>query len=147
MTSKAVPIARAIRAEGMTAKIEKGALVLEGGDTDRAKAMREAKTLSALAKACEGTTGTDRNNPQNSKGEGEGEGEGKATPRPTTRAEIIREALALLQAAECGDGDALKGDEIALIKPLAKVAAAIVKAEAEAEKAEKAEATRKAARA
>lgn len=112
MSSKAIPIARAIRAEGMLAKIEKGALVLEGGDTDRAKAMREAKTLAALAKACEGATGTNREAPQNG---GEGDGEAAA---PLSLSEVIKAACALLRPVAAGN-DALspkvEGDLRALV--------------------------------
>lgn len=111
MASKAIPIARAIRAEGMLAKIEKGALVLEGGDTDRAKAMREAKTLSALAKVCEGATGTTRDAPQNGKGDA-----GEAAP--LTLSEVLKQACALLRPVAAGN-DALspkvEGDLRALV--------------------------------
>jgi hypothetical protein len=69
MASKAIPMARAIREENMTARIEKGALVLEGGTGDRAEAMRAAKSLSALAKVAAGNTGTNRAAPGNAKGE------------------------------------------------------------------------------
>jgi hypothetical protein len=144
MASRAIPVARAIRQEGMTAKLVDGALVLEGGDTERAKAMREAKSLAALRKAVEGATGTNRDAPQN----GEGEGEGSEGVEPIqSRADILRAAFAALMEAESGDGPALNETEAALAKGIAKVAAAIAKAEAEAEKAEKAEAARKAARA
>lgn len=112
MTSKAIPIARAIRAEGMLAKIEKGALVLEGGDTERAKAMREAKTLAALAKVCEGATGSNREAPQNS---GEGDGEAAA---PLSLSEVIKAACAMLRPIAAGN-DALspkvEGDLRALV--------------------------------
>lgn len=140
MASKAVPMARAIREEGMTARIEAGELKLDGGNTDRAKAMREVKSLSALEKVVKGATGTGREAPQNGKGEAEGEA------RPATREEILRAALAALNEVNAGDGAALNDAEAALLKGLAKVATAIAKAEAEAEKAEKAEAARKAAR-
>ncbi len=116
MTSKAVPVARAIRAEGMTAKIEKGALVLEGGDTERAKAMREAKTLAALAKACEGTTGTNRAAPQNGKSEGEGDGEGDA-PALSLHA-LLKQACAMLRPIAAGKDaltPAVEGDLRALV--------------------------------
>lgn len=140
MASKAVPMALAIRQEGMTARIEAGDLKLEGGNTDRAKAMREAKSLSALEKVVKGETGTGREAPQNGNAEAEG------AARPLTREEILRAAFAALNEVNAGDGDALNDAEAALLKGLAKVATAIAKAEAEAEKAEKAEAARKAAR-
>jgi hypothetical protein len=112
MVSKAAPIARAIRAEGMTASIEAGALKLEGGDTERAKAMREAKTLSALAKACEGATGSNREAPQNG---GEGDG-GEAAP--LSLSEVLKAACALLRPVAAGN-DALspkvEGDLRALV--------------------------------
>ena len=142
MASKAIPMALAIRQEGMTARIEAGDLKLEGGNTDRAKAMREAKSLTDLAKVAKGETGTGRDTPQNGKGEAEAEGEA----RPATRDEILRAALAALVAVNAGDGDALNEVEVGLLKGLAKVATAIAKAEAAAEKAEKEEAARKAAR-
>ena len=138
MASKAVPMALAIRQEGMTARIESGDLKLEGGNTDRAKAMREAKSLADLAKVVKGETGTGREAPQNGKAEGEA--------RPATREEILRAAFAALNEVNAGEGAALNDAEAALLKGLAKVAASIAKAEAEAEKAEKAEAARKAAR-
>jgi hypothetical protein len=141
MASKAVPMALAIRQEGMTARIEAGALKLEGGDTDRAKAMREAKSLSDLAKVVKGETGTGRDAPQNGKADSEGE-----ATRETTREEILRAALSALREVDCGEGDAMTEVEVALLKGLAKVATAIAKAEAAAEKAEKEEAARKAAR-
>lgn len=113
MVSKAIPVARAIRAEGMIAKIEKGALVLEGGDTERAKAMREAKTLAALAKACEGATGTNRNSPQNG-GDGEGEGDAPAL----SLHDVLKQACAMLRPIAAGN-DALspkvEGDLKALV--------------------------------
>jgi hypothetical protein len=109
MASKAAPIARAIRAEGMTASIEAGALKLEGGDTDRAKAMREAKTLAALAKACEGASGSNREAPQN--------GDGEAAPA-LTLSEVLKAACALLRPVAAGN-DALspkvEGDLRALV--------------------------------
>ena len=48
--SKAILIARAIREEGMTATVVNGTLRLEGGHSHRAAAMRNAESLSALAK-------------------------------------------------------------------------------------------------
>lgn len=143
MASKAIPMALAIRQEGMLARIENGALVLEGGDTERAKAMREAKSMNDLAKAAKGETGTGRDTPQNGKGEADKD-EGAA--RPATREEILRAAFAALNEVSCGDGPALNSAEASLIKGLARIASDMAKAEAAAEKAEKAEAARKAAR-
>lgn len=144
MVNRALPLAAAIREEGMIARIEAGALKLEGGNTDRAKAMREATSLAALRKAVAGNAGSNREAPQNG---GEGEGEGAGATVELSRADIIRAASGQLRMAAAGDGPALNETEIALVKALAKVAAEIVKAEAAAEKAEKAEAARKAARA
>lgn len=116
MVSKAIPVARAIRAEGMIAKIEKGALVLEGGTSERAKAMREAKTLAALAKACEGATGTNRNSPQNGGGGGDNEGEGEAPA--LSLHDVLKQACAMLRPIAAGN-DALspkvEGDLKALV--------------------------------
>jgi hypothetical protein len=139
MTGRAIALANAIRNEGMTARIEAGALKLEGGNTDRAKAMREASSLSTLRTAAKGAAGSNREAPQNDKSKGEG-------PRAATREDVLRAAFAALSEVDAGDGAALNGAEVALLKGLAKVAASIAKAEAEAEKAEKAEAARKAAR-
>ena len=112
MVSKAIPIARAIRAEGMLASIEAGALKLEGGDTERAKAMREAKTLSALAKVVDGATGSNREAPQNGGGDSEGEA------APLTLSEVLKAACALLRPVAAGN-DALspkvEGDLRALV--------------------------------
>jgi hypothetical protein len=54
MVSHAIPIARAIRKEGMTATVVNGTLKLEGGHSNRAAAMRSATSLSALAKIAKG---------------------------------------------------------------------------------------------
>lgn len=99
MHSKAVPLVAAIRAEGMTASYTSGKLVLTGGDSDRAKAMREAKTLAALKKAVEGAAGTNRDKPQNDKGEA---GEASDT-RPATPEEILRAAAALVTTIAKGE--------------------------------------------
>ena len=69
MASKAIPVALAIREEGMTATIVEGKLVLEGGHSERADAMRTAKDVSALAKVAKEETGTNRDAPQNAKSE------------------------------------------------------------------------------
>jgi len=60
MTTKAIAMARAITAEGMTATIEGGQLKLSGGNTERATAMAAAKSLAAVAKAAEGKKGTEQ---------------------------------------------------------------------------------------
>ena len=99
MYSKAVPIARAIRAEGMTATIENGELKLEGGTSDRAAAMREAKTATAIGKIASGATGTNRAAPQNSKG-GDSDGD---TGRAATPSEILAAAFRLIDGAAKGE--------------------------------------------
>jgi hypothetical protein len=99
MISKAVPMARAIRDEGMTATIEDGELKLTGGTGERADAMRGAKSLSALAKLAKGETGTDRETHGNAKGAGEGEGEARlASP-----AEIMALAARLCEGVAKGE--------------------------------------------
>lgn len=65
--SRAIPIAQAIREEGMQAEVINGNLKLTGGTTDRAKAMSLAKTVTAMKKAVEGTTGTNRATTGNAK--------------------------------------------------------------------------------
>lgn len=52
--TKAVPIARAIRSEGMTATIENGQLKLFGGDGPVADALRNAKSIAAMGKIAKG---------------------------------------------------------------------------------------------
>jgi hypothetical protein len=141
MTGRAIALATAIRAEGMTARIEGGALKLEGGNTDKAKAMREAASLSALRAAAKGAAGSNRDAPQNDKGKGEGEGS-----RALTRDELLRAVLAELQRVASGDAPALHESEAVTLAALAKAATTIAKAEAAAAKVEAAEAARKAAR-
>lgn len=97
MASKAVAMARAIRAEGMTATIEGGELKLSGGNGPVADAMREAKTLSALAKVAKGETGTNRAAPGNAKGEGDSEA------RVATPSEVLAIAARLVEGAAKGD--------------------------------------------
>jgi hypothetical protein len=62
---RAVTMARAIRAEGMTASLVGGQLVLEGGTSEKAEQLRAAKSVTALLKLAEGKAGTDRAAPQN----------------------------------------------------------------------------------
>lgn len=97
--SRAAPIALAIREEGMTATIENGELKLEGGTSERAAAMRDAKTVAAMKKAVAGETGTNREKHGNEKSEG-GEVE-VATP-----AEITRATVQLVKLIAKGEGDA-----------------------------------------
>jgi len=100
-TTNAIGIARAIRAEGMTALVEDGELKLTGGTTEKAEAMRDAKSLAALAKVAKGATGTNRAKPSNDKGEVEGEGEVKQL----TAFEISRMAVAIVKMIAAGKTD------------------------------------------
>ena len=103
MVNKAVPIARAVREEGMTAKVIDGKLVLSGGKGKRADAMRNAKSLDAMKKAAEGATGTNRDAPQNAKG-ATGAGEDSAgEDKAMTPLELTRTALALAKLLAKGD--------------------------------------------
>jgi hypothetical protein len=96
--SNAILIARAIRAEGMTAKVEGGTVKLEGGTTDKAKAMREAKSLAALGKVAKDETGSNRAKPSNDKQADEG--------RAATPEEITRATVALVKLIASGNADA-----------------------------------------
>lgn len=116
MVSKAVPMARAIRAEGMTALIKDGALVLEGGTGERAEALRGAKSLSALAKVAKGEAGTNRAAPSNAKAS-----EGEA--RVATPAEIMALAARLCEGAAKGD-EALSGTALSFARKIAAIVAA-----------------------
>lgn len=97
MASKAAPMARAIREEGMIATIEGGELKLSGGTSERAKAMSEAKSLSALAKVAKGETGTNRATPSNEGVKDEG--------RLATAFEISHAAVALVKLIAKGETD------------------------------------------
>ena len=107
MAKRAVGVAVAIREEGMTASVEGGKLKLEGGTSDRAKAMREANSLAKLRKACGLTaSGAIKGDASRGTSEGEGEGEGAsegATPRPATPSEITAATLQLCKDALTGD--------------------------------------------
>lgn len=104
MVNTAVPIARAVREEGMTAAIESGKLVLTGGTGKRADAMRGAKSLSALAKIAEGATGTSRATPQNAKGATGATGAtGASEDKAVTPLELTRTALALAKLIAKGE--------------------------------------------
>jgi hypothetical protein len=74
--------------------------------------MREAKTLSALAKVCEGATGSNRDAPQNG-----GEGGSEAAPA-LSLGDVLKQACALLRPVAAGN-DALspkvEGDLRALV--------------------------------
>jgi len=96
--SNAIAIARAIREEGMTALVDDGELKLAGGTTDRAKAMREAKSLAALGKVAKGEAGTNRAKPNNETGESE--------VRELTPFEVSRITVALAKMIASGKADA-----------------------------------------
>ena len=97
MASKAIPMARAIREEGMIATIENGQLKLSGGHSERAKAMAEAKSLAALTKAAKGEAGSNRTG-----GHGAGKDEaGEA--RVATPEEILSAALRLVEGVKKGE--------------------------------------------
>jgi len=116
MASKAIPIARAIRAEGMIATIEGGELKLSGGSGERADAMRAAKSLSALSKVAGGEAGTNRAGHGNAKGEGEGEA------RIATPAEIMALAARLVEGAAKGE-EALSNTALSFARKIAKLVA------------------------
>jgi len=96
--SNAIAIARAIREEGMTALVDDGELKLAGGTTDKAKAMREAKSLAALGKVAKGEAGTNRAKPNNETGESE--------VRELTPFEITRMTVAIAKLIATGKADA-----------------------------------------
>ena len=85
MTTKALVMAKAITAEGMTATIENGQLKLTGGNTERATAMAAAKSLAAVTKAAEGKKGTEQ----------KGQGAAAPTERFADPFELSRTAVAI----------------------------------------------------
>jgi hypothetical protein len=115
MASKAIPMARAIRAEGMTADIVNGELKLSGGNGDKAAAMREAKSLSALAKAAKGEAGSNRAAPQNEKG-------GDNVAPVATPSEILAAALRLIEGAAKGE-EALAPNALSFARRIATLVA------------------------
>jgi hypothetical protein len=119
MISKAVPMARAIRDEGMTATIVDGELKLTGGTGERADAMRGAKSLSALAKVTKGETGTGRETHGNAKGASEGEGEA----RLISPAEVMALAARLCEGVAKGD-EALSGTALSFARRIAELVSA-----------------------
>lgn len=125
MASKAIPIARAIRAEGMTAIIENGTLKLSGGHSDRAKALSEAKSLSALTTLTKEAAGTNRAGHGNAKGGEAGEA------RAATPSEILAAAARLIEGAAKGD-EALCNAALSYARKIAKLVAANPEAFAEA---------------
>lgn len=96
--SNAIAIARAIRQEGMTALVEDGELKLAGGTTDKAAAMRDAKSLAALGKVAKDETGSNRAKPSNDKGEVE--------VKELTPFEVSRMAVAIAKIIATGKADA-----------------------------------------
>lgn len=117
MASKAVAMANAIRAEGMTALIKDGALVLEGGTSDKATAMAKAKSLSALGKVAKDETGSSRAAPQNAKGEGDSDA------RLATPSEVLALAARLVEGAAKGD-EALAPAALSFARRIAALVAA-----------------------
>lgn len=103
--SNAIVIARAIREEGMTAKVEGSGVKLEGGTTDKAKAMREAKSLAALAKVAKDETGSNRAKPANDKAKDEGRA---ATPNEITLAACA--IVKLIAKGEIAEGQNVLGN-------------------------------------
>jgi hypothetical protein len=118
MASKAVPIARAIRAEGMVATIENGELKLTGGTGEGAEALRSAKSLSAMGKVAKGETGTNRAGPGNDSGEG-----AKDDGRLATPAEILALAARLVEGAAKGE-EALSNTALSFARKIAALVAA-----------------------
>lgn len=124
MASKAIPMARAIREEGMTVTIYNGELKLSGGAGARADAMREAKSLSALAKIAKGEAGSNREGGHGSKGEGEGEA------RVATPSEILIAAAALARRVAKGE-EALCNSALSSLRAIAALVTAHPEAFAE----------------
>jgi hypothetical protein len=124
MASKAIPMARAIREEGMLATIENGALKLSGGTSDRAKAMTEAKNLSALAKVAKDETGTNRAAPSHN-------GEGVTEAKVATPEEITRAAVAIVKIIAKGEADACNAT-LSNLRAIAKLVASNPEAFADA---------------
>jgi hypothetical protein len=96
--SNAIAIARAIREEGMSATVEGSGVKLEGGTSDKAKAMREAKSLAALGKVAKDEAGSNRAKPNNDKQADEG--------RAATPEEVTRATVALVKLIASGKADA-----------------------------------------
>lgn len=115
MASKAVAMAKAIREEGMIATIENGELKLSGGTSERAKAMAESKSLSALAKVAKGETGSNRATPSNEGAKDDG--------RLATPAEIMALAARLVEGAAKGE-EALSNSALSFARKIAALVAA-----------------------
>ena len=100
MTTKAIAMARAITAEGMTATIENGQLKLSGGNTERATAMAAAKSLAAVAKAAEGKKGTEQ------QGQGARAAAAPEEGKVPTPFKVSQFAVALAKLVATGKADA-----------------------------------------
>lgn len=128
MASKAIPVALAIRDEGMVAKIVDGALVLEGGTSERAAAMRDAKSLTALTKVAKGEAGSNRDGGH---GAGKGKSEGEAgEARAATPSEILAAAARLCEGVAKGD-EAICNSALSFARKIAALVAANPEAFAE----------------
>lgn len=127
MVSKAIPMAHAIRAEGMTATIENGELRLSGGHGERAEELRAAaeKSLTALGKVAKGEVGTNRAAPQNGTSGNSGDDARLATP-----SEIFAAAWRLTVGASNGE-EALCGSALSYARRIAALVAANPEAFAE----------------
>lgn len=117
--TKAVPIARAIRAEGMVATIENGELKLSGGNGPVAEALRDAKSIAAMGKIAKGETGTNRAGHGNAKG---GEG-GDSEVRVATPSEVLALAARLVEGAAKGQ-EALAPAALSFARKIAALVAA-----------------------
>ena len=122
--TKAVPIARAIREQGMVATIENGELKLTGGTGPVAEALRGAKSLSAMGKVAKGETGSNRAAPGNAKAEGDSEA------RLATPSEVMALAARLVEGAAKGD-EALSPAALSFARRIAALVAANPEAFAE----------------
>lgn len=119
MAGRAVVMANAIRAEGMTAKIVDGKLVLEGGTGERAEAMREAKSIAALTKLAKGETGSNRDG-----GHGAGAGASEAgEAKVATPAEVLALATRLVEGVAKGE-EALSPAALSFARRIAALVAA-----------------------
>ena len=106
--------AKAVVAEGMTARIEGDKLVLEGGAGETAEALRKASTVSttALVKAAKGEAGK---NGSTSKA-----GDKTADVRAATPEEITRAAVAVVKLIVRGE-EAVSSAALANLRELAKL--------------------------
>lgn len=117
MTTKALAMAKAITAEGMTATIENGQLKLTGGNTERATAMAAAKSLAAVTKAAEGKKGTEQ----------KGQGARAAAPAEEAKKlcpfELSRAAVALVKIIASGKIEDVGNPTLENIRAIAKLVA------------------------